>query len=60
MVQINKENIKYPNVFRWYLELFNRKEFKKELNDNLLLKIIRYISLIRAFIYGKTIKNLMN
>ena len=51
---------KYPNVLRWYLELFNRVEFRKELNDNLLFKIIRYIALIRASISGKTIKKLMN
>ena len=51
---------KYPNVLRWYLELFNRAEFRKELNDNLLFKIIRYIALIRASISGKTIKKLMN
>ena len=51
---------KYPNVLKWYLELFNRVEFRKELNDNLLFKIIRYIALIRASISGKTIKKLMN
>ena len=51
---------KYPNVLRWYLQLFNRVEFRKELNDNLLFKIIRYIALIRASISGKTIKKLMN
>ena len=51
---------KYPNVFRWYSSLFSRREFRKELNDNLLFKIIRYIGLIRASITGKTIKKLMN
>jgi glutathione S-transferase len=51
---------KYPNVFRWYGSLFSRREFRKELNDNLLFKIIRYIGLIRASITGKTIKKLMN
>lgn len=51
---------KYPNVLRWYLSLFRTKEFRKELNDNLLFKIIRYIGLLRALINGKTIKKLMN
>ena len=51
---------KYPNVFRWYSALFSRREFRKELNDNVLFKIIRYIGLIRASITGKTIKKLMN
>ncbi len=51
---------KYPNVLKWYLRLFNRREFRKELNDNLLFKIIRFIALIRASIAGKTIKKLMN
>ena len=36
------------------------KEFRKELNDNLLFKIIRFIALIRTSIAGKTIKKLMN
>ena len=51
---------KYPNVLRWYVLLFSRKEFRKELNDNFLFKIIRLIALIRASIEGKTIKKLMN
>ena len=51
---------KYPNVLRWYVLLFSRKEFRKELNDNLLFKILRFIALIRASIAGKTIKKLMN
>ena len=51
---------KYPNVLRWYVLLFSRKEFRKELNDNFLFKIIRLIALIRASIAGKTIKKLMN
>jgi glutathione S-transferase len=51
---------KYPNVLRWYLELFNRSEFRNELNDNLFFKIIRYIALIKALIFGKTIKKMMN
>jgi glutathione S-transferase len=51
---------KYPNVLRWYTSLFSRREFRKELNDNLLFKIIRFIALIRASIAGKTIKKLMN
>ena len=51
---------KYPNVLRWYTSLFSRKEFRKELNDNFLFKIIRLVALIRASIAGKTIKKLMN
>ena len=51
---------KYPNVLRWYTSLFSRREFRKELNDNLLFKIIRFIALIRTSIAGKTIKKLMN
>jgi hypothetical protein len=50
---------KYPNVLRWYTSLFNRREFRKELNDNLLFKIIRYIALIKATITKTTIKKYM-
>jgi glutathione S-transferase len=51
---------KYSNVLIWYKSLFNRGEFRKELNDNILFKILRCIALMRASISGKTIKKLMN
>jgi glutathione S-transferase len=51
---------KYPNVLRWYTALFSRREFRKELNDNLLFKMIRYIALTKATITKTTIKKLMD
>tara|TARA_B100001093_G_C26762575_1_gene986408 strand:- start:233 stop:1096 length:864 start_codon:yes stop_codon:yes gene_type:complete len=51
---------RYSNVLSWYKSLFNRVEFRKELNDNIIFKTLRCIALIRAFISGKTIKKLMN
>ena len=51
---------KYSNVLIWYKSLFYRGEFRKELNDTILFKILRCTALMRAFISGKTIKKLMN
>ena len=67
--ETTKEGIHLKFDCRWLHKLLQKNQnlrteenqrFRKELNDNLLFKIIRYIGLIRASITGKTIKKLMN
>ena len=49
----------YPQVLTWFEDLYARNEFYKEVNDPLILKLIRQYSKISTAISGKSIKALM-
>ena len=49
----------YPHVLTWFEDLYSRNEFYKEVNDPLILKIIRQYAKISTALSGKSIKALM-
>ena len=49
----------YPQVLTWFEDLYARNEFYKEVNDPLILKLIRQYAKISTAIGGKSIKALM-
>ncbi len=49
----------YPYVSTWFEDLYARNEFYNEVNDPLILKLIRQYSKISTAISGKSIKALM-
>jgi glutathione S-transferase len=49
----------YPYVSNWFEDLYARNEFYKEVNDPLILKLIRQYAKISTAISGKSIKALM-
>ena len=49
----------YPQVLIWFEDLYARNEFYKEVNDPLILKLIRQYAKISTAISGKSIKALM-
>lgn len=52
-------NEKYPLVSKWFHKLYEQKEFYKEVNDPLVLKVIRLYSRLTTSIKGKSIPNLL-
>ena len=49
----------YPRVSTWFHDLYSRIEFYKEVNDPLILKLIRQYAKISTALSGKSIKALM-
>ena len=49
----------YPKVSTWFQDLYARNEFYKEVNDPLILKLIRQYAKISTAFSGKSIKALM-
>ena len=49
----------YPCVSNWFHDLYSRNEFYKEVNDPLILKLIRQYAKISTALSGKSIKALM-
>jgi len=49
----------YPKVSIWFQDLYARNEFYKEVNDPLILKLIRQYAKISTAISGRSIKALM-
>ena len=49
----------YPRVSNWFHDLYSRNEFYKEVNDPLILKLIRQYAKISTALSGKSIKALM-
>ena len=49
----------YPKVSTWFQDLYARNEFYKEVNDPLILKLIRQYAKISTTFSGKSIKALM-
>ena len=49
----------YPKVSTWFHDLYSRNEFYKEVNDPLILKLIRQYAKISTSISGKSIMALM-
>tara|TARA_B100001057_G_scaffold332236_1_gene332578 strand:+ start:43 stop:897 length:855 start_codon:yes stop_codon:yes gene_type:complete len=49
----------YPQILTWFEDLYARNEFYKEVNDPLILKLIRQYAKISTAIGGKSIKALM-
>ena len=49
----------YPCVSNWFHDLYSRNEFYKEVNDPLILKLIRHYAKISTALSGKSIKALM-
>ena len=49
----------YPHVSNWFHDLYSRNEFYKEVNDPLILKLIRQYAKISTALSGKSIKALM-
>ena len=49
----------YPKVSTWFQDLYARNEFYKEVNDPLILKLIRQYAKISTWLRGKSIKALM-
>ena len=49
----------YPKVSTWFQDLYARNEFYKEVNDPLILKLIRQYAQISTAFSGKSIKALM-
>ena len=51
---------RYPNISAWFLDLYSRKEFYKEVNDPLPLKLIRLFAKTATSLRGKSIKVLLS
>ena len=49
----------YPKVSTWFQDLYARNEFYKEVNDPLILKLIRKYAIISTALRGKSIVALM-
>ena len=49
----------YPQVLTWFEDLYARNEFYNEVNDPLILKLIRQYAKISTALSGKSIKALM-
>ena len=49
----------YPKVSTWFQDLYARNEFYKEVNDPLILKLIRQYAKISTALRGKSIVALM-
>ncbi len=50
----------YPKVSTWFQDLYARNEFYKEVNDPLILKLIRKYAIISTALRGKSIVALMS
>ena len=51
---------RYPKISAWFLDLYSRKEFFKEVNDPLPLKLIRLYAKTSTSLSGKSIKALLS
>ena len=51
---------RYPKISEWFLDLYSRKEFFKEVNDPLPLKLIRLYAKTSTSLSGKSIKALLS
>ena len=51
---------RYPKISEWFLDLYSRKEFFKEVNDPMPLKLIRLYAKISTSLSGKSIKALLS
>ena len=49
----------YPHVSNWFHNLYSQNEFYKEVNDPLILKLIRQYAKITTVLNGRSIKALM-
>ncbi len=50
---------RFPNVSRWFLSLYSREDFFKEVNDPVIFKLIRLFARISTSLTGKSIKKLL-
>ena len=50
---------RFPNVSKWFNNLYSRNEFSREVNDPVLYKLIRLYARISTSLKGKSIKKLL-
>ena len=50
----------YPKISKWFHGLYSQNEFYKEVNDPILLKVIRFYARMTTNFNGKSIKSLLS
>ena len=50
----------YPKISKWFHGLYSQNEFYKEVNDPILLKVIRFFARMTTNFNGKSIKSLLS
>jgi glutathione S-transferase len=50
----------HPKVVNWYQNLLKREEFKKEVNESLILRNVRRLTRFQDAIKGTTLRKIVN
>ena len=50
---------RFPNISKWFHNLYSRNEFFREVNDPGLFKVIRFYARVSTSLRGKSIKRLL-